>query len=241
MWSETLGRRPVSSSTGRPWSSKAKAPNRIERLEKGWDDSTAKNALDESRTYNARSDRHCLYTQTPTFKKHFTEMVGEESMVRAHRHRDHGHHHVRSRHCAGVSPTFTTAAAESITAATCHHTPRRFIRHHAPTHQELLLESKPSTAKRDNVETAFGPAVQDMAEGSAVEVEPHSTTDVEQLWSPGKTQNIWSNPEEPEALDASAELPVPMRAPAWGTPGGNNQIAALDSSVQRPRSTGGKR
>ena len=78
-----------------------------------------------------------------------------------------------------------------------------------------------------------------MAEGSAVE--PHSTTDVEQLWSPGQTQNIWSNPEEPEALDASAELPVPMRAPAWGTPGGNNQIAALDSSVQRPRSTGGKR
>ena len=127
MWSETLGRRPVSSSTGRPRSSKAKAPNRIERLEKGWDDSTAKNALDDSRTYNARADRHCLYTQTPTFKKHFTEMVGEESMVRAHRHRDP----------TMTTTTFAAATAQasrpihhcsrrtSITAAACRHTPRR--------------------------------------------------------------------------------------------------------------------
>ena len=43
-------------------------------------------APDVTRAYNARADRHCLYTQTPTFKKHFTDMVGEESMVRAHHH-----------------------------------------------------------------------------------------------------------------------------------------------------------
>ena len=53
-----------------------KTKKRLKKLEQGWDDKQSKGLPD----YNALSDKYCVFTRGDAFRKHFTEMVGSNSL-----------------------------------------------------------------------------------------------------------------------------------------------------------------
>ena len=53
-----------------------KSKGRLKKLEQGWDGRRSTGLPD----YNALSDKYCVFTRGDAFRKHFTEMVGSNSL-----------------------------------------------------------------------------------------------------------------------------------------------------------------